>query len=106
MCQKLKNIIALLLIVIILSPIVIKLEHRHEHIACHPTAEKQYHLFHEKCAVCCFEFSVFVPRNVLVFFEKLELTDRLTVCQPGEVFIIFSQFSFLLRAPPSFTNTL
>lgn len=106
MPQKFKNFVALWLIVIILSPVVIKLGHHHKHIYYQKTTEQQIRCYHEKCAVCSFEFSVFVPRKCPVLFKKYELADRYAGFDLVSVFLIFSQFSFLLRAPPEFTNTL
>ncbi len=106
MRNKSKNIIALSLMAIMLSPMVIKVVHHHGHQAFYATNEKQIHPLHEKCAICNFEFSVFLPYKCPVFFEKPVIADHFTACQLEDIFIRFPHFSFLLRAPPEVTSII
>jgi len=98
---KLKNIISLFLLLVFLTPSIVKLEHHHEHIFHKTTNEKHFNLFHEKCAICSFEFSVFLTIIKRVSLQKENPVDR--YCnnyQPVFVSALTSS-SLLLRAPPA-----
>ena len=101
MTRKFKNSTTLLLLLVFLLPSIVKLEHHHENTQYKAHHAEHYHVYHEKCYICEFEFSVFLAdtremdlqeENPLVEFcnhyESVNLTDQ-------------SQFSFLLRGPPS-----
>jgi hypothetical protein len=106
MSRKLKNIISLWLLLILFTPTFVKLEHHHEHVIWHPAKEKQFHIFYEKCAICCFEFSIFFSEKSGIASAKSELTDNYNSFYKALHHSDPSRYSFLLRAPPVFTNDL
>lgn len=100
MVRKFKTIASLLLLLVFISPSIVKLEHHHEHFECKAKHEKHYHEFHEKCAVCNFEFSVFSSD-----FENIVLTTEQPLINYCNLYnsvnySIRYKYSFLLRAPP------
>ncbi len=106
MAQKFKNIISLIMVLTMLMPTILKLEHHHEHFVCNATSEKHFHNYHEKCAVCSFEFSVFLSDKINIFSVKDEETDNYNSHLNVSYYSNYSKYSFLLRAPPVFTNNL
>jgi len=108
MVQNKKNIIPVLLIVVFLLPTTIKLIdgffHHHDHFICTAKNEKHFHKHHEKCPIPSFEFSLF----------SKEEPKQVKYKQPfgTEIANVYSyiycsnriDYSFLLRAPPQFTN--
>jgi len=106
MSRKLKNIASLWLVIILLTPTFVKFEHHHEHVIWHPSKERQFHIFHEKCAICSFEFSVFFPEKTGIVPAKSELTDSYNNFYKAFHHSDPSRYTFLLRAPPVFTNNL
>jgi len=100
MIRKFNNIASLLLLLVFLLPSIVKLEHHHEHFECKAKNEKHYHVSHEKCAVCCFEFSVFSSD-----FQNIALLNEQPVAKYCNSYrsvncSILSKYTFLLRAPP------
>jgi hypothetical protein len=100
MIRKLKNIASILLLFVFLFPSIIKLEHQHEQFICKAKSEKHYHIFHEKCGICMFEFSAFSSD-----IEKIDLQKEKSLTNYCNNYrsvsnINSSPFSFLLRAPP------
>jgi hypothetical protein len=100
MNRKLKNITSLLLMLVLLLPSVIKLEHRHQHLAGNVKNEKSAQVISSKCGICDFEFYVFLSD-----FGKNDLQGEkpLTSYSNNYFCIYYSnlpQFSYLLRAPP------
>ena len=100
MIRKLKKITSILLLLVFLLPSIVKIEHQHEHFICKAKNEKHFHVFHEKCYICNFEFSVFssdIEHNDLIKGKPFDnyRNNYLSVNDP-----LYSKFSFLLRAPP------
>jgi hypothetical protein len=100
MIRKFKNIASLFLLLVFILPSIVRLEHHHEHFECKAKNEKHYHVFHEKCAVCNFEFSIFSSD-----FEKIVLPKEQPVAKycnnyRSVNYSTLSKYSFLLRAPP------
>ncbi|OFX48907.1 MAG: hypothetical protein A2046_07955 [Bacteroidetes bacterium GWA2_30_7] len=100
MLKKLKNIISILLVLILLMPSIVKLEHSHEKFICNSKNLKHLHTFHQQCEVCNFEFSVFLSEKDDIALEKTELTDSYTNCYTALNLPNLSKYTFLLRAPP------
>lgn len=105
MMPRYKNIVSLMLVLILIAPNIIKLEHHHDHFVCKAKHEKHFHLYHEKCLICSFEFSTYTysGNNVASakadyqvfcgnYFQQSDITEK-------------SKYSFLLRAPPLLANT-
>jgi hypothetical protein len=98
--RKLKNSISLLLVLVFFLPTIVKLEHQHEHTECTTQNARHYHEFHEKCAICEFEFSIFLADSWELAFEK-ENPEAIFFNNYESVYSsCLSQYSFLLRAPP------
>jgi len=97
---KFKNIISLMLLLVFLLPTIVKFEHHHQHNFCQPLNEKQLRVFHDKCVICNFEFSVFLSA-----IENIELQIDIPVDSYRNHYKSLSvsnlsQYSFALRAPP------
>ena len=108
MTKKLKNIISITLVFIFLIPMTIKLLdgafHHHEHFHCTAKTEKHFHKYHEKCPIPGFELSFF---SVEKFFQTLQKHDFCV--EQSDIYNFtpccnYSEYSFLLRAPPIFTD--
>jgi len=100
MIRKFKNITSLLLLLVFLLPSIVKLEHHHEHFKCTTKNEKHYHVFHDRCGICNFEFSVFFPSIENIVLQKENPLDSYSNNYNSRYNSNLSQFSFLLRAPP------
>ena len=100
MSRKFKNIVSLLLLLVFLLPTIVKLEHHHEHLVSVTIDDRQNQVFHGKCAICDFEFSVFLPDIGDIDFHKENPLEYFCNNYDSVYFSNLSQFSFLLRAPP------
>ncbi len=100
MIRKFNNITSLLLLLVFLLPSIVKLEHHHEHVECNAKNEKHKHVFHEKCAVCNFEFSVFSSDLKKIVLTKEQPVAKYCNNYRSVNYSTFSKYSFLLRAPP------
>lgn len=100
MNRKYKNIASLLLLLVFLLPSIVKIGHHHEHFECNAKNEKHYHVFHEKCAICNFEFSVFLSSVKNIQLQKENPFDAYCNNYDSRFNSNLSRFSFLLRAPP------
>lgn len=110
MTQKLKNIILLILVFIFMTPITIKLLdglfHHHDHFHCTAKNENHFHQYHKKCPIPSFELSFFSVE------KHVQSTHKNYFCaeQSENYHIVYccnnSKYSFLLRAPPTFTDNI
>jgi ribosomal protein L37E len=100
MTGKFKNNASFILLLVFLSPSIVKLEHHHEHIECKAKDAKHYHASHEKCAICSFEFSVFSSDFENIHASKEQPADNFRINYRFAHFSTLSDYSFLLRAPP------
>jgi hypothetical protein len=100
MIRNLKNIASLLLLLVFILPSIVKLEHHHERIDCQAKNEKHFHEFHEKCAVCSFEFSIFSADVENIALPKEQPVARYCNNYRSVTYSTFTKYSFLLRAPP------
>jgi hypothetical protein len=105
MILRLKHIISLFLVFQLLAPTVIKLEHHHEQFSCNAKHEKHFHTCHKKCLICSFEFSIFSLCKSAVTVLKADYKASYNENLFQSYFSDSSNYSFLLRAPPLFTNT-
>lgn len=94
------------MVVLLLTPSIIKLEHHHSHSECNSNTEKKVQTFHEKCLICSFEFSVFSSTKSEPLSEKAEYKDRYNKRPYSSYYSDCSEYSFSLRAPPLFTNRI
>ena len=102
---RLKHIISLFLAFALLAPNVVILEHHHDHFVCHAKNEKHFHVHHEKCLVCSFEFSLYSLGNKVAAPSKIDHNSGYNNNYRQDYFFSNSKYSFLLRAPPTFTDT-
>ncbi len=103
MRQKLKKSSFLLLALIFLAPSIVKLGHHHKEFYCNAKSEKHFHIYHEKCEICQFDLSLFKTENSHQT-SKIEIPNDNYSNKYCSVFTFnYSQFSFLLRAPPQFS---
>jgi len=100
MIRKFKNIVSLFLLLVFLLPSIVKLEHHHEHFECKEKNAKHFHEFHEKCAVCNFEFSVFSSEFVNIVLTKEKPLTNYCNNYKSVNYSTLTKYSFLLRAPP------
>jgi hypothetical protein len=110
MTKKLKHIISISLVFIFLTPMTVKFFdgffHHHDHFGCTAKNEKHFHEHHEKCPIPSFELSFFSTEKQIQTTQKhyfcLEINDiyNFVYCCNN------SKYSFLLRAPPVFTNSI
>jgi len=105
--QKVKNhIIPIFLLWIFLTPVVVQNIHQHEHAFHHTVKkEKHFHVYHEKCPICAFHFSIFTSAHKCLKIAVKEVYRRV-VNSYKTVFIEKTYYlSHLLRGPPV-TNDL
>ncbi len=90
-----------MLLLVFLAPAIVKFEHHHKEFHCNAKNEKHFHDYHEKCDICQFDFSLFTSNESVQITNNQTYTD----CYSNEYSSIslnrYSEFSFLLRAPPS-----
>lgn len=106
MKQRLKHTSVVFLVLLLLLPWIVKLEHHHEHFVCHAKNDKHLHDYHGKCAICYFEYSVFVSAEDIGIFEKIEFSELNLSCYFSSPYSNFLEYSFLLRAPPAVTGNV
>ena len=85
-------------------PSVAKLVHHHEGSICQAKHENHFHSERKLCPICNFTFSVFLSEKTNIVAEKIEFSNH--YYSPFHTFFYkdLTQYSFLLRAPPLFTN--
>lgn len=100
MLRKFKNITSSLLLMVILLPSIVKLEHHHKH--SFPDTQTANHnlFFTEKCSICSFEFSVFLSDFGCSDLPKEKPSINYFNNYDSVYHSNFSKFSFSLRAPP------
>jgi hypothetical protein len=98
--RKFKNIASLLLLLVFVFPGIVKLEHHHEHFVCKAKNGQHYHAYHENCAVCNFEFSVFSSDFENIVLQNEQPVDKyFNNYRLGKTSNLL-KYSFSLRAPP------
>ena len=96
----LRNLTSILLLMALMWPSVVKLNHHHDHLICKNQREVHFDSLHEKCTACEFEFSVFTSDPECVELSKPEHQDSYRDTYRRNSFSCDSQFFFSLRAPP------
>ena len=103
MTKKLKHIISILLVLVLLTPIAVRLLdgqfHHHDHFICTAKNERHFHDYHFKCPISDFEFSLYSLNKIILVTQKVFSFEKLFTN-----YISFhcckSEYSFSLRAPP------
>jgi hypothetical protein len=110
MIKNIKNIVSIFLVLIFLMPIATKFFdaffHHHHDVCFSNTDISCFHEYHKKCPILNFELSFY---SLVKQFKK---TQKVKYCDAFKIDYFFvyscnhSKFSFLLRAPPIFTNII
>jgi hypothetical protein len=104
--RKFKNSLALLLVLVFFLPTIVKIKHHHASPEMNANNATQYHVYHDGCVICEFEFSYFLDDPMEVEFkEKITFPGFFSQYKSPDNSIL-SQFSILLRAPPVFTMSI
>jgi len=103
---KFKNIIPFTLLLVFLLPSIVKLTHHYELTECKVHKENNYHVPHERCPICDFEFSIFLAGTWEIDFQEEHPLAYFCNNYDSVFFSDPSQFSFLLRAPPVIANSI
>jgi|GEM_PF-737102 hypothetical protein len=110
MTKKLKKIISLTLVFIFMTPMTIKLLdglfHHHYHFHCNAKNEKYFHEYHKKCPILNFELSLFSVEKHIQTTQKHHYSVKLNDNYNFVYCCNNSKYSFLLRAPPIFTDKI
>ena len=101
MKERFRIITSLFLLWIFLYPTIVKIEHHHEEFLCDANGEQHFHSFHEKCAICNFEFTSFesFPGDIGLNIEQIVVDFYNKHNSPH--YFTPEKYSFSLRAPPS-----
>lgn len=104
MTKKLKQLLAILLVFIFLTPSTIQfLDYAFHHHFYFFSAEKQdkvLHEYHRACPIPGFHLAIYTLQKLIHETEKSVCFDKLVIVFPQEYFSFELDFSFLLRAPP------
>jgi len=100
MSDKLKIFFCFFLVLILLFPTFVKLEHNHHHFSCLSKTEKHIHQGHDRCSICSFEYSVFIYGNLSVSAAEGKFVDIYSNIYKSSVYFNDFKYNFLLRAPP------
>lgn len=100
MMRKFKKITSLILLLVLLLPSIVKLEHHHKHYAYNLTNEKDHPVLQDNCPICNFEFSVFISGIENIDLQNESPLDYYCNNYNSHYNSNLSQYSFLLRAPP------
>lgn len=99
--KQCRSIASVLLVFVFLFPSIIKLEHHHEHFECNAKNYKHFHVQHEKCVICCFEFSLFKSSSIIYSqVDRKKEQDNYSNTYVFENYSDGLKYSFSLRAPP------
>jgi len=100
MSKNKKHIVSIFLVMILLMPTVIKLEHHHDHHCNHDQKDKSTTFFNDKCFICDFQFSTFVSKDFVPYLISFDYTELHAYLHTPFQYLNNSKYSFLLRAPP------
>ncbi|MFW6275693.1 MAG: hypothetical protein ACOC2M_03570 [bacterium] len=110
MHRKVKHTISISLVIVFLLPMTIKvfdgLFHHHDHFHCTAKNEKHFHTYHKKCPVPYFELSFFAIEKHFHNKEYQEFEEEQCEAYSFRPCCNNSKYSFLLRAPPTFTDKI
>jgi len=98
--RKIKIVLSLFMLAVLLVPSVIKLDHHHDFYIV-PAAGNQLTVTHERCAVCSFEFSIFLPDDAAITSGRVEEVRQEFPLHDTRHYISVSEYTYLLRAPPA-----
>jgi len=88
------------MLVLFITPSIIRDFHQHHHFFCNEKNEKHLHEYHALCEICNFEFSTYTPAVVKTFQSKICLHFEYKNSYTSFIFSEQKLLSFSLRAPP------
>ena len=95
---------SIFLIIIFFSPLLIKATHflyvHHEHHHISFSDKPEVNEKHKKCPICAFEFVEFIDNENPQNIGKTEFLSDYYTFHSQSAHIVFSSYSFNLRAPP------
>jgi len=103
MVGKLRIFFAWFLLIIFLLPISIKAGHHHLHHEIKAGNGISLVAFHEKCAICQFEFATFLTDTIQGQEEPVTPAGSPVIAYCPVVFPVKSILPFQLRGPPQVT---
>ena len=104
MSKKIKYIVSISLVLILLTPMTIKLLdstlHYHNHFVCTAKNVKHLHKYHKICPIQGFELSLYTLNKVIHESQKTYYHNKLFINYISPYYNSNSKYSFSLRAPP------
>lgn len=103
MFKNLKNLFSLFVVLFILTPSFVRLNHDHKHFVCGETTGSHYYTGHDDCSVCSFEFSIYLKDE-----SPDEISENEFYGIFNNEFVIgfhsfFTGYSFVTRGPPFYS---
>ncbi len=106
MFRKIRRVASALMLVVLLLPVIAKLEHHHKHNSYQEGNKTNPTWLREHCAICNLEFSLFIFDEPISAPVRAEYSDFYINRHNTAYYHVFSYYTFLLRAPPLFTISL
>lgn len=101
MIRKFNKGISFILLMTLLAPMIILLEHHHhDHFVCQAKDVKHFHVSHEKCTICSYEFSVYASVDKHDLKYKVNPFAIYPISYQSAYYSSLADYSFQLRAPP------
>ena len=102
MIRKFKHTVSLLLLLVFVLPSVVKPIHHHDHLLLKTKSGIHFSKIQNTCVICSFEFSLFSNDRKDIELRKVTPLLNFEIDYHSVYYPNQSQFSFSLRAPPSF----
>jgi hypothetical protein len=106
MVRKIRRGVSALMLVLLLLPLIAKLEHHHKHNSYQEGNKTNQTWLREHCAICNLECSLFIFDEPLSASVRAEYSDFYINRHKPAYYHVFSYYTFLLRAPPLFTISI
>ncbi len=104
MTKKLRNIIALILVFVFMTPAAVKFFdgflHQHDHFHCTVKNEAHFHEYHKKCPIPNYKLSFFSVEKHIQPVQRLFFLEEVIDNYNFIYHCNNLKYSFLLRAPP------
>jgi hypothetical protein len=100
MIRNFKHITSLFLVLVLLLPSFVKLEHHHKYFINSSGGERHNQHFSDSCRICNLEFSIFITDGKESGLHYETPSDSYSINYDSRDYSFISQFSFSLRAPP------
>ncbi len=107
---KFKNIIVLTLMLVFITPVAVQFLdgaiHEHNHFHCTAKNEAHLHESHEECPIPSYKLSFFSIKKYIPTIQKYFYPREINNNYNFQSNCDYSKYSFLLRAPPIFTDKI